>query len=89
MTPLRCWIGRKRIGFLLKIRIGLKKFLCAVGALNPNLCVTTGGDGNGQFWALVHLDHPKDQQKVCSNVYFNIGSDFITALLMYKAVSLF
>ena len=89
MTPRRCWIGRRRIDFLLKIRIGLKKIRYAVGAVNQNLCVTTGEDGNDQLWALVHSDRRKDQQKVFFRNDFNLGSDFKTAFLMYEVVSLF
>jgi hypothetical protein len=73
----------------LKIRIGLKKTRYAVGAVNQNLCVTTGEDGNDPLWALVHSDHRKDQQKVFFSSDFNMGSDLKTAFLIYDVVSLF
>ena len=73
----------------MKIRIGLKKIRYAVGAVNQNLCVTTGEDGNDQLWALVHSDRRKDQQKVFFSNDFNMDSDFKTTFLRYEVVSLF
>jgi hypothetical protein len=67
----------------------LKKIRCVVGAVNQNHCVTTGEDGKSQFWALVHLDHRKDRQKVFRSCDFNMGSNLKTVLFMYKVVSLF